>query len=400
MSLATALANDPYPYYGWLRDNEPVHYEPDLDLWLVTRYDDVAAVVHDPTTFSSERGMGRFFREGLRRGGSEGATLADALVGIRVLIATDPPDHTRLRRIVNRAFTPKAITALEPHIRGLAAHYVDELLDASERGEADLVTHLAIPLPVIVIAELLGIPPERRHDFRRWSNDMVGGLGGQGDLLAAQTSAFELYQYFDEVVTERRDHPREDLVSRIVEREGTEGLSTLDVVSFCVLLLLAGNETTTNLLGNLTAALFEHPDIAEQLWANPALVPAAVEEALRYDAPVQGLFRATTDDATIGGHRLATGQTLMALFASANRDPAHFTDPDRFDLARDGADHLAFGHGIHYCLGASLARLEASAAYDALINRTSRLAPAGPAQRVDSLALRGFTTLPVTATPR
>ncbi len=399
-SLIEALADDPYPYYRWLREHSPVHVEPSLDLTLISRHADVVAVLHDPEAFSSEQGMGRFFRQGL--GSPEGGvSLADAMVGVRVLIATDPPDHTRLRQIVNRAFTPKAISALEPHIRHLAAGMVDDLVAVADAtGEVDLVEHLAIPLPVIVIAELLGIPPEDRHQFRRWSDDMVAGLGGQGDLLAAQTAGIEMFKYFGHVAAERREHPQDDLISRIVDREGTDGLGPLEVLSFCVLLLLAGNETTTNLLGNLTAALFDHPDAAAELWADPSLVPAAVEEALRYDGPIQGLFRAATRDLTIAGTDVPRGTIVMPLFGSANRDANHIDDPDRFDLHRGRIDHVAFGHGIHFCLGAALARLEATAAFSALIARTASIGPAGSPTRVESLALRGFSRLPISLEPR
>ena len=320
------------------------------------------------------------------------------LRGLRVLIASDPPDHTRLRRLLSRAFTPRAVTALEPRLRQLAEAMVDDLLYAGAEG--DLVAQVAEPFPVTVIAELLGIPGEQRRDFKRWSDALVGALSGGWDPAQAQASIVEMFGYLAGVVADRSAHPTDDLIGRLVasaEHDEDEPLTAMEITMFAILLLVAGNETTTNLIGNGYQALIDHPDAARRLRADPSLVPAAIEEVLRYDGPIQALFRGATTDVEVAGTTIPQGATLMAAFAAANRDPAHFPNPDAFDLARRGHDHLGFGHGIHYCLGAALARLEARIVAETLLRRTSTIEPTGSGTRVDGLILRGFTHLPVHA---
>ena len=395
-----AVVADPYPWYAELRAAGPVQQLTD-DLWIAVGYDAVVAAVHDPRTLSSAEGMGGLMT------GRVGPSKLDAqrdlgfdLRGLRVLIASDPPDHTRLRRLLSRAFTPRAVTALEPRLQVLADAMVDDLLAAGDGG--DLVAQIAEPFPVTVIAELLGIPPERRRDFKRWSDALVGALSGGWDPVEAQASILEMFGYLANVVADRTEHPTDDLIGRLVASAGqdeAEPLSPMEITMFAILLLVAGNETTTNLIGNGYQALVDHPDAARRLREDPRLIPAAIEEVLRYDGPIQALFRGATTDLELAGIAVPAGATVMAAFAAANRDPARYVNPDAFDLDRDGHDHLGFGHGIHYCLGASLARLEARIVAETLLRRTSSIEPTAAGVRVDGLILRGFSSLPVHARP-
>jgi len=397
--FAPDVIDDPYPHYARLRDEAPVCRIEADNLWMVTRYDDVAAVLHDPATYSSEQGMGELMSGKVGRNRVRASDLLGLdLRAMRVLIATDPPDHTRLRRLLSRAFTPRAITELEPHLRETCESLVEDLLAAADRGEGDLVAQLAFPFPVIVIAELLGIPPERRDDFKRWSDALVGALSGNWNPVEAQQTLTEMFLYLADVVERRRREPGDDLISRLVagsDPDDPDSLSSIEITLFAVLLLVAGNETTTNLLGNGAAALAAHPDQARLLHDQPDLLPAAIEEILRWDGPIQGLFRGTTRPVTLAGVDLPAGAMLLVSFAAANRDSRHFPDADRFDIRRRPTDHLAFGHGIHYCLGASLARLEARLVGETLLARDARLEPLPGASRVESSLLRGFTRFPV-----
>ena len=398
--FAAEVIDDPYPHYRRLRDEAPVCWIEEDNLWMVTRYDDVAAVLRDPATFSSADGMGALMsgRVGRRRIDARGLFGLD-MRELRVLIATDPPDHTRLRRLLSRAFTPRAIAELEPHLRQVCAELVDDLLTAAASGAGDLVAQLAFPFPVIVIAELLGIPPERRDDFKRWSDALVGALSGNWNPAEAQQTLAEMFMYLADVVERRRQEPGHDLISRLVagaDPDDPDSLSPVEITLFAVLLLVAGNETTTNLLGNGAAAFAAHPDQAALLRSQPELLGPAIEEVLRWDAPVQALFRSTTRPVNLSGVELPAGAMVLVSFAAANRDSRHFPDADRFDIARRPSDHLAFGHGIHYCLGASLARLEARLVGETLAARGAHLQPAPGARRVDSMILRGFASYPVT----
>ena len=383
--MSAAFNADPYPTYAALRAEDPVHFSPATGAWVISRYDDVVRVLRDYERFSSHAiggGMGQY----------------------RFLIGTDPPDHTTLRRLVNRPFHPAAIAALEPRIREICNGLVEELIAANRTGEADLIQHVGYPLPVIVIAELMGIPPERRDDFKRWSDAMLGGLSPDADRGAQAAASMEMFAYFNEAVAERRGQPVDDdadLISLLVN--GPEALSNQELLMFCMLLLVAGNETTTNLISNLYLALFESPDIAERLAAERELIPRAIEEALRYDAPVQCLFRNTTADVELGGKTIPADSRVVVLYASANRDEDHYKNSDAFDVERFNpkagpSDHVAFGSGIHLCLGAPLARLEARVVTDVLLDRTSDLRRNGDGNRIHNLLVRGMRHLPVTFT--
>jgi cytochrome P450 len=307
------------------------------------------------------------------------------------LIGSDPPEHTRLRNIVSRGFTPRRITALEPRIREIALGLVERF---AARGACDLVTDYAVPLPVMVIAELLGVDPERHADFKRGSDAMIRAAFDpltEDEAAEVGERLREISDYLDEVTAARQRCPADDLISTLVEVETRDGaLSADEVKIFVYTLLAAGNVTTTNLIGNAMLALLVHPAELERVRRDPALVPALVEEALRYDAPVQLLLRTATEDTEIAGVPIPKGALVAPLFASANRDESVFPDPDRFDVTRNPRDHLAFGHGIHFCLGAPLARLEARIAFEVLLARLVDVAlDEEEVAWVQSLVMRG-----------
>jgi cytochrome P450 len=309
----------------------------------------------------------------------------------RNLIAEDGDSHTAMRAIVNRGFTPRRIAAWE----GRAHELVDAAMAKLRGGGSfDLVEDLAIPLPVSIIAEMLGVEPARQRDFKRWSDDMIYAIAGPGRADPFQKrnvdTLIELLSYLRGVAVARRRKPADDLVSLIAsEQDGATALSTREVVQFVMLLLVAGNETTTNLIGNAATALLDHPAELARLARDPALVPAAVEEALRFDSPVQVVFRNTTQEVELAGVRIPKGAYVAPLLGSANRDERRFPDPDRFDVDRNPQGHVGFGFGKHFCLGASLARLEARIALAALAPELVRLERLGPREVVDSFLVRG-----------
>lgn len=403
-----AVIQDPYPFYEWLREEAPVYHVEELDLYVLSRYEDVYASLKNPAVFSSQQGMGMMIGAGgppgkmrdyllSRNPAGLGGLSPDDLAGLRVLIASDPPDHTRLRRLVSKPFTPKAMTALEPRIREICEALVDDLVAANQTGEADLIKHLAYPLPVIVIAEMLGIPAERRDDFKRWSDDVVGALSsGLRDPERSAQSGMEMFQFFGQAIEERRETPGNDLISLLVTNsEGGDSLNTMEILLFCVLLLIAGNETTTNLISNGALALFDRPQLWKQVRQEPARIPALVEEVLRYDTPVQALFRATTRPVELHGVTLPANAPVLVLFGAANRDPRHYTAASEFQLERNPTDNLSFGAGIHLCLGAPLARMEARIASEVLLRRTRNMRQTSAPTRIDSFLLRGLSHLPI-----
>lgn len=400
---------DPYPTYRWLRDHSPVHHLGG-EYWVVSRHAELISVLRDPATFSSELGYGTVMT-GSPLPGSDPARnkalaksgmglLTRTFAGLRVLISTDPPDHTRLRRLVSRSFTPRSVAALEPRVRQICTDLVRTMLDSRVDGVSDLWEHVSYPLPTMVIAELLGIPPERRADFKRWSDAIVSSLSlaGAGDVSLGAADAMEMFQYFGEVIAERRREPRSDLISQIVHDSAADDdpLTPPELVAFCVLLLIAGNETTTNLLGNFFEAMRHYPDQYRLLRREPTRIAAAVEETLRYDSPIQGLWRGLRSSAQIGGVEVPEGSLVMTLFASANRDSSVFgSDAETFRVDREPTSHVAFGNGIHFCLGASLARMEARVAIGTILRHTSDLNAAGEPVRPLTPALRGVRSQPL-----
>ena len=366
---------DPYPVYEQLRRESPVYREPRYGIHWLTRFDDAQQVLRDAATFSSASGPGPLPSP------SPGPLLA----------STDPPYHDQLRGLVSRAFTPRRAARMEPRIRELAR----ELVEATPDG-FDIVPALAIPLPVVVIAEMLGVPPERQPDFRRWSDAFVGLLENPPTDELMQTS-MELVGYFGELLEERRKNPTDDLVSGLLEVE-IEGrrLEEAELSGFFIMLLVAGNETTTNLISNQLNVLAGRPDLWKQLRADRSLVPAAIEETVRWDSPVQNLGRQTTREVTIGETTLPKDSRVVVSFGAANRDPAAFEGAEEYRPDRGETRHLGFGLGTHFCLGAGLARLEGRVAVDALLDRFVEIGPGtGKAQRNHSTVIRGFETLPL-----
>jgi len=381
---------NPYPFYRRLREQDPVHASP-LGAWILTRYDDAVMVLRDP----------RFGREGM-------ADLLEARLGYdtdvshtRDMLFRDPPDHTRLRGLVSRAFTPRVVEAMRPHIQDI----VDGLLDRLEAGHGmDVIEDLAYPLPVTVICEMLGVPIADQNVFKQWSADIARSLDAA--ILPADSEVIPrgreardaLRAYLRSLIATRRKSPRADLLSALiaVEEEGSK-LSEGELVSTCALLLIAGHETTVNLIGNGLLALLQHPDQLRALLDNPALIQTAVEELLRYDGPVQRTGRMATADVEIGGKQIPKGSVVVAAIGAANRDPAQFPDPERLDIARRDNRHIAFGFGIHFCLGAPLARIEGQVAIGTLLRRMPALElVSGTPEWRESSVLRGLKTLPVT----
>jgi cytochrome P450 len=391
-----SFKKNPYLQYARLRDAEPVHRSQALQAWVLTGYEDCLAVLRDHETFSSDsRSAGGAIAEAIRQQ-REASVLrqADTILGL------DPPRHTTLRALVSRAFTPRRVQELRPHIEEIAASLLDEADRAGD--EWDLMETLAQPLPVIVIAELLGISPDDRLQFKDWSNalaETTNLLQNEAMAARARQATRELIDYFGRVIDERESAPRDDLITALVQaEEDGRRLRREDVLAFCILLLVAGNETTTNLIGNGLAALLDHPEAMAVLRADPGRIPDAVEEMLRYDSPVQGVARFVTRDTEVGGVSMARGDILLAMTGAANRDPAAFADPDRFDLERGGGRHLSFGQGIHYCLGAPLARLEADIVFRALLARYASIEVGGAGiERGGTLLLRGPVRFPVRA---
>jgi cytochrome P450 len=372
---------DPYPRYRHLRDAAPVFWAEGARAWLVSRHADVLSVLRQPERFSSDAMNSAFLPAGTPR---PTGPLP------RILIVSDPPDHGILRRIVNRGFTPQRIAALEPRIRAVV-----DACAASLRGRPrfDLIADLAIPVPVAIIAQLLGVEAERLEDFKRWSDAMISAVSGsrRSEPTALRDAVGALTGYLAQIIARRQAEPRDDLIGVLLRAEGGEAaLEPGEVALFAMLLLVAGNETTTHLIGNAVRALLEHPEQLARVRSDRALVPRLVEEVLRFESPIQFLYRRARREVRIAGTTIPQDAVLMLLLGSANRDEHRFPDPDRFDVRRDARGHLAFGFGEHYCLGASLARLEARIALEALLDELPELRLAqDEIANVDSFMMRG-----------
>lgn len=392
-----AFFQNPYPFYAELRSSAPVAYSESLGGWLLTRYADVLATLGDARHFSSQGRMLAVLERLPAESQAGFKPLADHFsVG---LISSDPPNHTRLRALVNKAFTPRVVEQLRPRIQTL----VDDLLDAVEAQHSfDIVRDLAYPLPAIVIAELLGAPPEAREDFKVWSDGILA-FQGQGvvtpEVLAhSQHHLLAMRAFLSDLLAERRRRPRADLLSDLAAAE-TEGdrLTEAELLTTCVTLLTAGHETTTNLIANGLYNLLHHPAQLEQLRLNPALMPTAIEEVLRYESPLQRNPRRLSEDLEYGGAQMRRGDYVLQMLGSANRDPAVFDQPDEFQVTRQPNRHLAFAYGLHFCVGAPLARLEGPLAIGTVLRRLPNLRLASESIEWQQHGLlRGPVALPVT----
>jgi cytochrome P450 len=379
---------DPHPHYHRLRSTTPIWWVPESDVFVFTRWADCERILRDPT-MSSDPSTRRLEVPFLDFGtGGERP---------RTLLLMDPPDHTRLRKLVSKAFTPRTVERLRPHV----AELVEGMLDQVDPAGFDLLSAVGFPLPVTVICELLGVPAEDQHLFGPWSSDASRMLDGDLDDAAMQRGilAFmQLVNYLNAIFEERRAHPRDDLLSALLAaEEAGDRLSEEELRTTVVLLFVAGHETTTNLIGNGTVALLRQRDQWERLVADPSLVPGAVEEALRFDGPVHLTARTATVSTEIDGVTVEPGQGLVTLLAAANRDPARFPDPDRLDIARPDNQHLAFSHGIHYCLGAALARLEGQEYLKAVTRRFPTLELTEEPVHREHFVLRGYQSVAVAA---
>jgi cytochrome P450 len=367
---AGSLEN-PYPVYALLRSVRPVLEVPIPNYqgpgaWLLTRYRDVQTALRDPR-FSVERLRAPLFRDNLERLPS---FIQQSAQGLRSMLTTDPPDHTRLRKLVNKAFTPRRVAEM----RGRIQQIVDERLDAAAaNGRLELIHDLAEPLPAIVIAELLGVPAEDHRKFREWSSALIAGIAARSleqRRRSAGAAAGQLFAYLAGVIAERRREPRDDLISAMIQaQEESDALSDEEILATSNLILLAGHETTTNLIGNGMLALLREPEELERLRSEPDIWPTAIEELLRFDGPVQATVRVALEDIEIDAYRIPKGSLLLVNLGAANHDPEVFDEPDRLQVTRDPNPHLALGFGAHFCMGAALARLEAEVAFASLIGR-------------------------------
>jgi cytochrome P450 len=390
------FVQDPHSVYHRLRQEAPVYWCQPRNGWFVTRYADLLETFSRPEVFRNGGRMAALLQH------LPQATL-DELEPLRKhfsvgLIHTDPPDHTRLRALVSRAFAPRVLEGMRGRIQAL----VDELLDRVHRtGRMEFIQDFAFPLPARVVTELLGIPTEDHQRFRRWVTDVVSFQGPGGataeNALRSQAALLEARHYFRELFELRRREPQDDIVSALVlaEEQG-DRLSEPELVSTCTTLLLAGHETTTHLLANGLRALLEHPDQLQKLRDEPELMKNAVEEMLRFEGPFVYMFHLIGSDIELGGQALRRGQMVLQALPAGNRDPAQFPDPDRFDITRPPERNLAFGYGIHYCIGAPLARMEAEIAFQALLDRYPRLRlEAGEPQWTGGTYFRAQAALPI-----
>jgi cytochrome P450 len=372
------VRRDPFKAYAQIRNHSPVFLEPQTGLWMVFDYSGVKRMLTDQEVFSSRHGPAEW------------------------MIFTDPPRHTKLRALISQAFTPRSITNLEPRIRELVQSLLAAVID---HGEMDLAEDFSIPLPMMVISEMLGIPAEDRPQFQRW-NDIIldmsytvpGGVGETRVIDEFRKATVEMNEYLGRLLLQRKSDPKDDLLTRLLhaEVEG-ERLTQNEILGFFQLLLLAGSETTTNLLNNAILCFIEYPDQLAKLRATPDLLPSAIEEVLRYRSPLQWMFRLTKSDVEMHGQTIPAGKVVLAVMGAANHDPAQFVDPERFDITRNPNPHLAFGHGLHFCLGAALARVESRIALTELLRGMKKihLASKEPWQPRRGLHVMGPTRLPI-----
>ena len=389
--LSNEHTTNPYPLYDELRDHAPIIVDSLMGFYMVSRYDDVREVIKNTKVFSS-RAMGPELIASTLPGISE-----DPRFLTQNIAGCVPPEHTRLRRLVSAVFTSRRIAKFEEEVRVVTNQLLDE---AETSGRFDFIEDLAGPLPVVVISKMLGLDPARWRDLKRWSDDVIEGTAGDPfnmDVDRIQASMQAQFNYFRSVIDERQAEAKDDLISELLRAHSEDDKLTLDEVqAFATLLLIAGNETTTNMMGNAMLSLLRHPDQLDALRNDPSLIPAAMEEALRYDTPFKSVMRLTLEDTTLGGVSIAEGSIVMLLLGSANRDPRHFPEPDIFDIRRGSKEHFAFGYGLHYCIGANLARLETRVAFECLLERFGAIRQASKELTYKpSLVLRALEALPL-----
>lgn len=391
-----AFRADPYPAFRFLQEAAPVFQTPLPGMWIASRYQECNAVLRDPR-WSSDQTNSNAFAEALTAGNVP--QVPPELEGMQPFLFMDPPDHTRLRGLVSKAFTPRVVESLRPRITEL----VDEIMTrARAAGGMEVIADLAYPLPVTIISEMLGVPVEDKERFTAWSRELAASL--DPDFGPVEPGAFqqrtrtqlEFVGYFRRLIAERRSHARDDLLSALVAvEEAGDKLSEKELLSICILLLVAGHETTVNLIGNGALAFARHPEQMALLAKDPSLARSAVEEVLRYDPPVQLTGRVALEDVALADVTVPRGEMVVTLIAAANRDPSQFDEPDRFDVTRNDARHLAFGFGAHFCLGAPLARAEGQIALTALAAMSGLRLLSDPPAYKENLVLRGVEALPV-----
>lgn len=380
-----AIQDDPYPVYAWLRENAPLYHNEEHGFWALSRHADVLAALRNEAVFSNRMGVSL-----------DPASWGPHAKYAMSFLAMDPPEQTRLRALVSRGFTPRRVQELEPRIRALACEYLDAAVDT---GSFDFIDEFAGKLPMDVISELMGVPKQDRSELRRLADLVVHRTPDMRDVpQEGLDAALALFTYFSEMIARRRRAPSEDLTSALVEAEvDGDRLTDAEIIGFVFLMIVAGNETTTKLLGNCVYWGHRNPDQLDRVLADDALVPAWVNETLRYDTSSQLLARYLADDVALHGQVAPAGAQLVLLLGSANRDPAAFPDPERYDLDRDTAQLVSFGGGRHYCLGVNLARLEANVALSELVARVRHVEvdESAGVERVHSSNVRGFAHLPV-----
>ncbi len=383
---------DPYPLYRRLRTEDPVHWDPFLHAWVVTRYADVVRVLHD---FSADRTP---TPEGLTRLGLPHLGPIAAVM-VKQMLFMDPPAHTRLRSLASFAFSPSRVQVLRSHIEEIANRLIDSVL---YRGEMDVIADFAAPLPAIVTAEMLGVPTSHHKQLKNWSADfaeMLGNFQHNPDRVPRVLQSLgEMLEFFRSTIRELRAHPRDGLINSLLTAKiDGDQLSEEEVIANSIVTMVGGQETTTNLIGNGLLTLFRNPEQCHDLRQQLSLIPSAVEELLRYESPSQHTARIAPYDVDLGGRTIRKGQAVIAVMGAANRDPERFPDPDRLDFARTDNRHVAFGWAAHFCFGAPLARIEGQIAFEAILRRLPHLAlRPEPINWRTNLGLRGLVSLPVT----
>jgi cytochrome P450 len=383
------MHEDPYPTYARLRDEAPVYRNEEFDFWALSRHDDVLDSFRDVNRFSNRFGVSL-----------DPSAFGPEAHRAMSFLAMDPPRHTRMRALVSRGFSPRRVAELEPRIRELTLEY---LLPALERGEFDMITDFSGRLPMDVISELMGVPPTDRAEISRLADLLLHREEGVFDIPpAGMDAALVLAGYYAEMIAERRRRPTDDLTSALLDAEiDGDRLDDDDIVSFLFLMVVAGNETTTKLLGNAWYWAWRNPDQRAKPFADPTRIPEWIEETLRYDTSSQMLLRVTNDDVELHSQVIPSDQRVLLLVGSANRDPRVFPEPDTYDLDRDTSRFVSFGGGRHFCMGAALARLEARIALEELVSKVADYdIEAQAASRVHSVNVRGFANLPTSVTPR